>query len=657
MSQYPPPRAGSPILPPPTPPPMRLPNAGGAMSQPSSMPPPAALPTITPPPPAPAQTSPSLPVRWLALSGAGLLLMLVLGAGALALGLSRRGLADRVDEKAIVRVVSGTATGTGFFIRPPKGDDSVLVATAFHVVDSGKPVTIERVVRSSDKDSYLEAYPETEIVAFDADSDLAVLRIKNLPSSKVTQLDFADQVAKDEAIISAGFPSSSITSRVGLLKKEGKLLDMAKLPVVDRAYGRLVRENATPGLLVSSDLEPGFSGGPTCDEKGRVVGVNVLKDTKYRGQNGAVSSEVLKELVAKIRPYAPPTEKDVEALLKKIQDQHLLLPVDDRAQVAEHELVAGTELPQLRSLISEIRGMEQDPGEKDIGNGVKASSRALLGILLARLPGKSLETYYASSTQEAVHKCEDTARGIRRFLGELDGVSSEDRESDCARLAMRPLAWDLTAVTLEWGGTPREYSVTKIDEVDPEAKVFRASVRMSGIPSLVPVHVAWEGGALRLKLFDKTGRLFALDGSRNGVARDFEGTWVAKRERRPDAAMPGVEGDSDEKLVVSITGTDSVTVGHQFKATRYAAKAGVLFACNHESSITNAGSQTLTGKLHNGVISGSSTRLDTSGEGCSKCGLCMPQSKLFVMKLNGGRLLLYRSNGLSTPEPVEFVRE
>jgi hypothetical protein len=600
-------------------------------------------------------------MRWIAVAAAGVVMLLMLGGAAvIAVAMMRRA---PLDEAAIVRVVSGSGTGTGFFVAPPKGQDGVLVVTAFHVVDSGKQVTVERV-RSEGKQTYLEAYPETEIVAFDADADLAIVRVKNLPRSKVQTLDLADSTVKDEPLVSAGFPSSSFTSRVGLLKKEGKLLDTAKLPVVDRAYGRVLRENAIDGLIVSNDVEPGFSGGPTVNARGDVVGVNVLKDNIHRGQNGAVAAAVVRDLIAQVKPMAAPTAADVEALLRKVQDQHLLLPVDDRAKVNEHDLIASSDLPQLRSLITEIRGMEQDVREHDFAAGMKASNRALLGILLARLPGKSLETYTASSTQEGVRKCEDTARGIRKFLGELDGVAREERESDCVRLATRPLAWDLTAVTLEWAGTPREYGVTKIDEVDADAHVFRASVRMSGLPSLVPVHVAAEGGRLRLKLFDKTGRLHALDGTRGAVGRDFEGTWVSKRERRADPAMAGVEAESEEKLIVTIAGTDSVSIAHQFKTSRFAAKPGVRFSCNQEPQIVSSGSQSLSGKLHNGVITGSrpdavqsAARGESGGDGCTRCGLCMTPHKLFVLKLHAGRLMLYRTNGVNAPELVELTRE
>src|SRR5205814_7584467 len=137
---------------------------------------------------------------------------------------------------------------------------------------------IERIVRTSEQESYVEAYPETELVAFDADSDLAVLRVKHLPQSRVAPLALAARPERDEPIVSAGFPESSLTHRVALLKKEGKLLDLAKLPVVDHTFDRIVRESAVDGLLVSTDIEPGFSGGPTCNAAGQVVGINVRKD-------------------------------------------------------------------------------------------------------------------------------------------------------------------------------------------------------------------------------------------------------------------------------------------------------------------------------------------------------------------------------------------
>ncbi len=362
----------------------------------------------------------------------------------------------------------------------------------------------------------------------------------------------------------------------------------------------------------------------------------------------------VQKLFASLKPFAPPKPQDLEVILKSIQDQQLMLSVDDRSKA--FAILARSDLPHLRAMLNELRILEQDSFERDVGANAKISGRALLGILLARLPGHSLETFYSSSTQDAVRKCETVTRGIRRFLGEIESADSPRDESGCAKLALRPLAWDLAAVTLEWSGTPREYTVTQVDEVDSEAKIFRASVRMSGIPSLVPIHFGWEAGQFRVKLFDKTGRLFALDGPRNAIGRDFEGTWTAKQPRHANAGTPGVEAESDHKLVVSISGSDAVSIGEEFRVARFSATKGGRFACSHTGSMVNEGKQTLTGKLQNGIVSGGAGQTSFTWNQCVACGLCTPAAKLFVLKLHNGRLLLHETDGKNPVVVTEFAR-
>ncbi len=616
---------------------------------------PIALPVPSPPPrrstppvAAPSASKLRTPIVLFVAAFASVGTLLAVGIG-LARAHSTR---SSAPERAIVRISSGDSTGTGFFVRSPNARETLAV-TALHVIENGGSITVQRVARYGDNKTYVQAYPEVEVAAIDRDADLALLRIKDLPEDEVSALVLATEVTRDEPITSFGFPASQI-SRLGLVKKEGKTLDIVKLPVIDRAYNRIVREGAVDGVILSTDLEPGFSGGPTLNQKGKVVGVNVLKDQKYRGQNGAVSVTVLSKLFASFKPFAPPQAQELEAILKNVQDQHLMLSVDDRSKA--FAILARSDLPHVHAMLRELRVLEQDSLERDFGPNAKITGRALLGILLARLPGRSLETFYASSTQDAVRKCEGTTRGIRRFLGELENVDANRDETDCARLAQRPLAWDLAAVTLEWSGTPRDYAVTQIDEIDSEAKIFRASVRMSGIPSLVPIHFVWEAGQFRIKLFDKTGRLFALDGPRNAVGRDFEGTWVAKQPRHANPATPGIESESDQKLIVSISGTDAVSIGEEFRTAKFAAAKGGRFACNHAGSMVSEGKQSLTGKLQNGIVSGTSAQMTFSTNECTSCGLCTAPAKLFVLKLQSGRLLLHETDGKNPVTITEFTR-
>src|SRR5262249_36603853 len=150
-------------------------------------------------------------------------------------------------------------------------------------------ILVERSVEGSGGARWTEAYPDAEVVAFDADADLAVVRLNDVSADHFAPLSLAAAPAADESILSYGFPASSLAARSGMVSKPGKILSLVKFPAVDRRTAEVLRNDAVDGLLVSSDIEPGFSGGPTCNERGEVVGVNVTKDTAHRGQNGAVS--------------------------------------------------------------------------------------------------------------------------------------------------------------------------------------------------------------------------------------------------------------------------------------------------------------------------------------------------------------------------------
>ena len=108
--------------------------------------------------------------------------------------------------------------------------------------------------------------------------------------------------------------------------------------------------------------------------------------------------------------------------------------------------------------------------------------------------------------------CELRAKSLREFFGTLVPSPAADADSlametngRCRALAFRPLVWDMTALALRWAGKERAVTVGKIENVDPERHVYRASVRFEGIDYLVDVWLATDGGRLRLKLFDNDG--------------------------------------------------------------------------------------------------------------------------------------------------------
>lgn len=170
--------------------------------------------------------------------------------------------------------VSATAQknsyGTGFVV-----EKSGILATNFHVVANA--VTNEDEffqVYLVDKNQSLEG----KIVGIDVIHDLALIKV-NRTFEK--QLSFASDYPKQgESIFSVGLPEdvnmSIITGIYNSLSKNGAINESSHL---------------------SAPLNHGMSGGPTVNDKGEVIGVNV--STLYNSQNisFAVPLQYLKNLI------------------------------------------------------------------------------------------------------------------------------------------------------------------------------------------------------------------------------------------------------------------------------------------------------------------------------------------------------------------------
>ncbi len=616
----------------------------------------AIQPYVAPPPP---QFAPPRRRRTRMLVAGG---VAVLAVGSLAIAGRRGGHVEIKDS--MVRVSTPTGTGAGFLIDGP--DDYVYVATANHVVDRGERILIERDVEINDKRHYVEAYPETEIVASDADSDLAILRVKNVDAHSFHRLALAKEPVKDAKIFSYGYPGSSLARHAGLVSKDGKILSLVMFPAYDDRYSRIVRENAVDGLLVSTDIEPGFSGGPTCNEAGEVVGINVTKDHAHVGQNGAVSVVALRSLLQQVKPasaHADPRPDEIVALLKRIQSEYLLLPLDQRSKVRETDFLNATDLPTLRRFVGEVRREERNTDTTFVPK-LHLSGQAALGIFFARLPGKLLETYRAPTTAGPLAACESANRRLASFLGDLD---NRDRHADshvqagldtCDELALRPLAWDLAAATLQWDGKEKDYTVTKVDRMDDEGRSYRASVRISGATNLVELWIGMDRGMPRLELFDTADNLYAIDSPRNIAPTALQGTWVMKQPRITDAIDKEAEVEGDETLSVSIVdgkvSIRSVTTQRYFVA----GKRQQGFKCNHKSTIDTGLLQSFTGTIENGVVVALPEKdAEPIGADAGACESSHKPDRIVAAKLVGDQLYLYRTDGNAYPEALQFTKQ
>jgi S1-C subfamily serine protease len=182
---------------------------------------------------------------------------------------------DEIKKATVyIKVSAGpnSGTGSGFLIRKD-GASGGLVATNHHVI-RGALGPIEggskgKVTVVFDSGIPTEASYTAEIIAFDPQVDLAILRLKdveNLPKPIDPRLALAP--TETQSILTCGFPLGETLATGG------------RNPAITIGKGAVssLRRNETGKIaLVQLDaaLNPGNSGGPIVDPDGRLIGIAV----------------------------------------------------------------------------------------------------------------------------------------------------------------------------------------------------------------------------------------------------------------------------------------------------------------------------------------------------------------------------------------------
>ena len=185
-------------------------------------------------------------------------------------GIPPKVLADLKAGTVFVRVQTerGKGSGSGFVVAA--GGGSALVVTNRHVVapkERGAVTGIQAVFHSGKAGS--EQVLEAKILIIDADQDLAVLEVtgaKDVP--KPLDVTTAVEAYETMPVYSFGFPFGEALSTT----KGNPALTVGKATVSSL---RQDDKGEVAAIQLDGNLNPGNSGGPIVDGKGRVIGVAV----------------------------------------------------------------------------------------------------------------------------------------------------------------------------------------------------------------------------------------------------------------------------------------------------------------------------------------------------------------------------------------------
>jgi S1-C subfamily serine protease/thioredoxin-related protein len=155
-------------------------------------------------------------------------------------------------QQYLTEHLEGPSSGTGFLV-----GEGGLIMTNRHVVDGSSKLTV--------RFPHAEKPVPAEIVSFDADADMALIRCVPPPGAKVTPLALAGEkpVRRGEEVGIFGYPLGA---------SKGESVKFAVGHVM--ALPEKVNEDM---LMLDGRVNPGNSGGPLCDSTGRVIGMVTAK--------------------------------------------------------------------------------------------------------------------------------------------------------------------------------------------------------------------------------------------------------------------------------------------------------------------------------------------------------------------------------------------
>jgi serine protease Do len=193
-------------------------------------------------------------------------------------------------------VITQRASGSGVIIDP-----NGYIVTNAHVVRGAQRLRVEIPLATAGQ-SILAPRGRTvsgEVVGIDLETDLAVIKVdeRNLPA-----LAFGDS-----DLLSAGQLVLAFGSPLGLHNS-------VSLGVISAVARQLEPESPMIYVQTDASINPGSSGGPLVDVRGRVVGINTLMVSQAGGNDGlsfAAPSNIVRTVYDQIRKHGRVRRGDI----------------------------------------------------------------------------------------------------------------------------------------------------------------------------------------------------------------------------------------------------------------------------------------------------------------------------------------------------------
>jgi len=185
---------------------------------------------------------------------------------------------------------AGGASGSGFVISTA-GD----VVTNYHVVEGATQIEVD----------FSNGFKtRAEVIGTDLDSDIAVLRVEELPDD-ITPLVFGDSdlVQPGQMVAAIGNPFGLTgTMTLGIVSAKGRTLDSLRESDGGSYF--------TAGDIIQTDaaINPGNSGGPLLNLQGEVIGINRAirsSGSNVTGEpvNSGIGFAVASNIAARVVPH------------------------------------------------------------------------------------------------------------------------------------------------------------------------------------------------------------------------------------------------------------------------------------------------------------------------------------------------------------------